>query len=228
MTAIGDAVDEGAGCIAGFVNAYVVEDPSGTCLIDTTMSKTAKPVREAFERAGISLSQIRTIVLTHEHIDRVRGAAEVQKSSQAIVACHATDAPFVDGTTPPKLPALLRLFVKVRPVAMRQTLGHGDRVDPLEEIFVPCHTVSEVAFYHAGRTLLFSGDAVVERSGVLTLPAARFAADLRQAVESLRLLCQRDVEILLPGHGVPVRKNVQGHPDDLIARAPRGFPGAST
>ncbi|MGI0131006.1 MAG: MBL fold metallo-hydrolase [Thermoplasmata archaeon] len=228
MTPIGDAVDEGVGCIAGFVNAYVVEDPSGTCLIDTTMSKSAKPVRKAFERAGVPLSQIRSILLTHQHIDHVGGAAEVQGSSQAIVACHAADAPFVDGRTPPKLPALLRLFVKVRPVGVQRTLGQGDRVGPLEVIFVPGHTVGEVAFYHAGRKLLFSGDAVVERKGVLTLPAPRFAADLRQAVESLRLLRQLDVETLLPGHGVPVRKNVQGLLDDLIARAPREFLGAST
>lgn len=223
VSMIGEEVDRGVGRIPGFVNAYVVEDPSGTYLVDTTMSRTAKPVRRAFERAGADLGKVGTILLTHQHVDPVRGAAELEQRSQAIVACHSADAPFVDGRIRPRMPALMRWFVRVKPVPVQRPLADGDSVGPFRVVFVPGHTVGEVAFYLPERRILFSGDSVVERRGVLTLPAARFAADLRQAVASLGILRKLDIELLLPGHGVPVRKDVAAKLDDLIARAPAEF-----
>jgi glyoxylase-like metal-dependent hydrolase (beta-lactamase superfamily II) len=220
---IGQEVDGGIGRIPGFVNAYVLEDPSGIYLIDTTISRTAKPVRRAFERAGADPGKVGTILLTHQHVDHVRGAAALEKQSHAVVACHAADAPFVDGRARPRMPALLRWFVRVDPVPVQRILGEGDSVGPFRVVFVPGHTAGEVAFYLPERRILFSGDSVVERRGVLTLPAARYAADLRQAVASLEILRKLEIELLLPGHGVPVRKDVAAKLDDLIARAPTQF-----
>lgn len=216
-------MDSGIGRIPGFVNAYVVEDPSGVYLVDTTMSRTAKPVRRAFERADVDLSRLGTILLTHQHPDHVRGASALERRSHAVVACHSADAPYVDGRIPPRMPALVRWFVRVEPVSVQRPLADGESVGPFRVIFVPGHTVGEVAFYLPERRILFSGDAVVERKGALTLPAPRVAVDLRQAVASLEVLRRLDIELLLPGHGVPVRKDVAGRLDDLIARAPEEF-----
>lgn len=220
---IGEAVAEGIGRVPGFVNAYVVEDPSGIYLIDTTMSGTAKPVRKAFERAGKSVDKVGTILLTHQHVDHIRGAAELERLSHAVVGCHSADAPYVDGRLPPRMSSFMRFFVRVRPVAVQRSLADGDMVGPFRVIFTPGHTVGEVAFYLPERRILFSGDSVVERRGALTLPAASFAANIRQAVASLQILRKLDVELLLPGHGVPVRRDVGAQLDDLIARAPNEF-----
>lgn len=224
---VGETVDEGVGRIdGGFVNAYVFEDASGTYLIDTTMSRGGTPVRKAFARAGVGLEKISTILLTHQHLDHVRGAARLHRESRATVACHAADAPYIDGRTSPRMGFFLRLFLRPRPVAVGRALNDGETVGPLRVVFAPGHTVGEIALYHAGRKILFSGDSVVERNGQLTLPAARFAADLPQAVRSLEVLRKLDVELLLPGHGAPVRKDFAGRLDDLIARAPKEFLGA--
>lgn len=220
---IGEAVAEGIGRVPGFVNAYVVEDPTGIYLIDTTMSRTAKPVRRAFERAGKSLDKLGTILLTHQHLDHVRGAAELERLSHAVVACHSADAPYVDGRIPLKMSAFMRLFFRVRPVPVRRPLADGDMVGPFRVVSCPGHTGGEVVFYLPERRILFSGDAVVERRGALTLPAVGFAADIRQAVDSLQILRKLDIQLLLPGHGVPVRQGVAAKLDDLIARAPAEF-----
>jgi glyoxylase-like metal-dependent hydrolase (beta-lactamase superfamily II) len=220
---IGEPVEEGVGRIAGFVNAYVFEDAKGTYLIDTTMSRKAKPVRKAFERAGASFSKISSILLTHQHVDHISGAAAVQEESHAIVACHSADAPFVDGHQTPRIPAILRLFVHPRVVPVARVLENGDTVGPFQVVHVPGHTLGEVAFYHPERKILFSGDSVVERRGALTLGAPGFAADISKAVDSLQVLRKLDVELLLPGHGVPVRKDIAGQLDRLIARAPKDF-----
>lgn len=224
---IGERVDDGVGRIPGFVNAYVFEDASGTYLVDATMSRSGRPVREAFARAGVGLDQLGTILLTHQHVDHVRGAARLQRESRAVVACHAADAPFVEGRAAARMPALMRLFFAARPVAVGRPLNDGDTVGPFRVVHVPGHTVGEVAFYHPGRRILISGDSVVERHGSLTLPAARFAADLPQAVRSLETLRKLEVDLLLPGHGIPVRGDVPARLDDLIARAPAEFLGAA-
>jgi glyoxylase-like metal-dependent hydrolase (beta-lactamase superfamily II) len=225
---IGVPVDDGVGRVdGGFVNAYVFQDPSGTYLVDTTMSRSGKPVRKAFARADVGLDKVGTILLTHQHVDHVRGAARLQRDSRALVACHSADAPFVEGRIVPKTSVFFRLFFKPRPVAVGRPLNDGDMVGPFRVVFVPGHTVGEVAFYHPERKILFSGDSVVERKGSLTLPAARFAADLPQAVRSLQVLRKLEVELLLPGHGVPVRKEFPALMDDLIARAPTEFLGGA-
>jgi len=46
---------------------------------------------------------------------------------------------------------------------------------------------------------------------------------LNQAVLSLARLRALDTEVLLPGHGVPVTKDVASLLDDLIQRAPKEF-----
>lgn len=220
---IGEAVAEGVGRIPGFVNAYVVEDPSGTYVIDATMSRTARPIRRAFERAGADLGKVGTILLTHQHVDHVRGAAELERLSHAVVACHAADAPFVNGTTPPKRGFFLRLLFPVTPVAVKRALEDGDSVGPFRVVSAPGHTVGEVVYYLPERRILFSGDAVVEREGGLTLPATRFATNLRQAVDSLQRIRALEIELLLPGHGAPVREDVAAKLDQLIARAPAKY-----
>jgi hydroxyacylglutathione hydrolase len=219
---IGDPVDEGVGRIAGFVNAYAFEDDSGIHLIDSTMSKTAKPLRRAFQRANADLTRVRTILLTHQHLDHVRGAAELERLSHAVVGCHAADAPFIDGRLRSRRPALLR-FIRVPPVQVQRTLADGDMIGPFRVIYAPGHTIGEVAFYHPERKLLFAGDSVVEQKGRLTIPGRRYATNLRQAVDSLQILRKLDIELLLPGHGVPIRKDVSAQLDDLIARAPSEF-----
>jgi glyoxylase-like metal-dependent hydrolase (beta-lactamase superfamily II) len=223
---IGTPVDDGVGRIdGGFVNAYTYTDDSGTYLVDTTFSRTGRPVRKAFDRAGVGLERLSAILLTHQHVDHIRGAARVQRDSRAIVVCHSADAPFVEGRTAPHLSVFFRLFMRPRPVAVGRPVKDGDTVGPLRVIFVPGHTVGEVAFYQPERRILFSGDSVVERDGSLTLPGRRIAADLAQAVRSLQVLRALEIELLLPGHGVPVRKDVASRLDDLIARAPAEFLG---
>lgn len=220
---IGEPVDEGIGRIPGFVNAYVLQDASGTYLIDATMSRSAAPVRKAFDRAGADLASVGTVLLTHQHLDHIGGAAEVRARSRATVACHAADAPAVEGRDPKKAPLLMRLIARPRPVEVGRRLAEGDGVGPLRVVFVPGHTPGEVAFYLPERRILFSGDSVVERRGRLTLPGTRFASDLGQAVASLQRLRSLEVELLLPGHGLPVRGDFAGRLDELIARAPAEF-----
>lgn len=214
---------DGVGRIPGFVNSYIFEDGERTYLIDTGASRKAPKIVRAFENANVPLGRVGKIVLTHRHLDHMGGAAFLVQETHASLACHGDDTPYVDGREKAPMPLLMRLFMRVHPAPVSVVLKEGDRVGPLVVLHTPGHTAGEVALYDPGRKLLFSGDSVVERKGRLTLPAPKYATNLEQAVRSLDRLRALDVEVLLPGHGVPVRKNVGSLLDDLIRRAPAEF-----
>ena len=102
----------------------------------------AAPVREALERAQLTL---RSILVTHHHPDHVGGVAELVRATGATVWG----------------PALEKMPVPVTP------LRGGDTVQALglafEVIDVPGHTAGHIAFYCAamdGAPLLFCGDTL--------------------------------------------------------------------
>jgi glyoxylase-like metal-dependent hydrolase (beta-lactamase superfamily II) len=221
---VGVPVVDGVGRIpGGFVNSYTFQQGDETYLIDTGFRRKAKPIVRAFQNANVPLARVGRVLLTHHHLDHMGGAAYLLQNMPAPLACHADDAAFVDGRAKPPMPLLMRLFARVRPAPVALTLKDGDQVGPLRVVHAPGHTPGEVAFYHPGRKILFSGDSVVERDGRLTLPAAKYAANLDQAVRSLARLRDLDVEVLLPGHGVPVMKDFASLLDDLVRRAPTEF-----
>jgi len=222
--AVGDPVVEGVGRISGgFVNIYTFREGEHTYLIDTGFGSKAKPVVRAFQGANVPLDRVSKVLLTHHHLDHMGGAAFLVRNTRAPLACHDDDVPYVDGRAKARMPLLLRLFARVHPAPVAIQLREGDRVGPLLVVHLPGHTPGEVAFYHPQRKILFSGDSVVERKGRLTLPAPKVAANLEQAVRSLARLRDLEVEVLLPGHGVPVQKGFSSLLSDLIQRAPAEF-----
>ncbi|MGP8159082.1 MAG: MBL fold metallo-hydrolase [Thermoplasmata archaeon] len=218
---VGLPVVDGVGRIpGGFVNSYTFQEGDETYLIDTGFRRKAKPIVRALQSANVPLGRVGKVLLTHHHLDHMGGAAYLLQNTPAALACHADDVAFVDGRAKPPMPLLMRLFARVRPAPVTLALKDGDQVGPLRVVHAPGHTPGEVAFYHPARKVLFSGDSVVERNGRLTLPAAKYAANLDQAVRSLARLRELDVEVLLPGHGVPVMKDFASLLDDLVRRAP--------
>lgn len=222
-TVVGEPVEEGIGRIPGFVNSYTLRDGAAVYLIDTGFSRTAKPIVRAFRDADVPLSQVTRVLLTHHHVDHRGGAAYLLENCPAPISCHSDDVAYVDGRTKAPMSLLMRLFLRARPAPVANILKDHDTVGPLSVIHAPGHTPGEVAFYEPSRKILFSGDSVVEREGRLTLPAARYAANLEQAVASLSRLRALEIELLLPGHGVPVTKGIHDRLDDLIRRAPTRY-----
>jgi glyoxylase-like metal-dependent hydrolase (beta-lactamase superfamily II) len=220
---VGEPVLEGVSRIPGFVNCYVYRAGDETFLIDTGFWRRARSIVRAFREARVPITQVRRLLLTHHHIDHRGGAAYLQEQAHAPVSCHADDAPFVDGREKAPMSLWMRLFLHARPAPVATVLKEGDSVGPLTVLHTPGHTPGEVVFYDAARRLLFSGDAVVEHEGHLALPAPQYAANLAQAVQSLDRLRTLPIEVLLPGHGVPVTKRVPDLLSELVDHAPSEY-----
>jgi len=196
----------------GFVNAYLVGEPDGLTLIDTTIGKGAAPaILQAAERLGAPIVRI---ALTHAHGDHVGGLDHLAPHlPDAEVLISTRDARLLEKDMPPDPgePADARMRGGYPGTATRPTglLEPGQRIGSLEVIAAPGHTPGHVGFLdHRDRTLI-AGDAFKSLGGVATsasrswrFPLVHLATWHRPtALESARALRALEPSRLAVGHG---------------------------
>lgn len=187
---------------------YVVREGASTYLIDAGFPEAAMPIERAFQMAGLPIKSLSQILLTHQHPDHMGGAAYLRYHTGAKVACHAADALAVEGKGPRIAPWLVRVLFSKHPVTVDRVLKDGDTVGPFQVVHVPGHTPGSVAYYHTEKKWLFTGDAVCTPGGEIQL-ARRFSTfDPDQAIKAVEKLSKLDVAALFPGHGRPLRQDV--------------------
>lgn len=205
-------------------NAYLIVEPSGLTLVDTGMPGSASKILAYLRALGHVPSQLHTILLTHQHVDHVGGAAELAALSGAEVIAHPLDAPAIEGTEPRDLPSgplalVFRtvLLPRLRMVAVTRRVTAGETLPILADdgglrvIETPGHTRGEVALYLPGRRLLFAGDTYRHTArGEVATPPRMFNRDTAQARASLASLGELAIDASLPGHGKPIPQGAAG------------------
>lgn len=207
-------------------NTYLIIEPSGLTLVDSGLPGSANEAKIlAYLRAlGKVPTQLSYILLTHQHVDHVGGAAELASLSGAEVIAHPLDAPAIEGTAPRELPSgpmaiVFRrmLLPRLRPVAVTRHVTAGETLPILAEdgglqvIETPGHTIGQIAFYLPGRRLLFAGDTYRHTArGEVALPYKMFNRDTAQARVSLAALSAFAIDVSLPGHGQPIPRDAAG------------------
>lgn len=211
-------------------NCYlVVRD--GITVIDTGLpagsgKKILSYIRNTLYREP---AEIKTIVITHFHMDHIGGVATLIKAAPgAKVAIGKEDAGYVSGQiAQPVYPGLWGFLLRIAGAIMNPgsfpldiLLNDGDYVDGLLCLSLPGHTPGSMGLYDERTKTLFSGDILRYDGNNLTESPALFTMDVNGSHQSIRKIAALEVEILLSGHGVPLRERASEKVRDFAAKLP--------
>jgi glyoxylase-like metal-dependent hydrolase (beta-lactamase superfamily II) len=188
-------------------NSYIIEEADGSLtLVDAGMQGDGKKILEYIStKMARKPSDVKTIVLTHCHVDHVRGAAALKAATGAKVAVHEADADFVSGKTKyPSLFTAISPFFHAAPVDPDVRLKESDKIGRLTVLHTPGHTPGSISLYSKEDGVLLVGDTVISGKGKLQGPPGQFTLDMGQAKVSIERLSKLDFEVLLSGHGAPI------------------------
>lgn len=224
------------------VASYLVID-GGVTVVDAGLPGHYRLLRRELDGLGLSLADVRGVVLTHGDSDHVGYAERLRRETGAPVFVHAADAARARGeeSSSPrwggaKLGPTLRFLVgaarqgglrttwlgEVAEIAGATTLDlpGAPRVIPM-----PGHSPGSIVVHVPAVGALFVGDALTTRhvlTGATGPAPAPFTDDPALAARSLGALEGIDAEWVLPGHGAPWTGGVPALLDAYRAAASAG------
>jgi len=204
-------VDEASANMA-HANVYLVINGKELAVIDTGTSGKAQKTVEYVKKIGYQPGDVKTIILTHFHMDHMGSAKELKDLTNAKVAVHTEDADFVSGKKPSPKPKniLFRAvssFVKPAPVQVDVILKEGDKIANLAVFHTPGHTLGSIVLLDEERKVLFAGDTLRYDGKKISGAPEQFSADLNKARESIAKISTLNFDIMLPGHGETLKPN---------------------
>ncbi|HET6958290.1 MAG TPA: MBL fold metallo-hydrolase [Vicinamibacterales bacterium] len=169
--------------VPGVIASAVLHGPGGVAIVDPGPSSTLPALRAGLERAGISMADVRTLLLTHIHLDHAGATGTLVRENPALrVYVHEKGAPHM--VDPTKLiasasrlwgDAMDRLWGEMRPVPAESLtiLRGGERIAAagrdLDVAYTPGHASHHVSFFSGDTGIAFVGDTAGVR-----LQAGRF------------------------------------------------------
>lgn len=169
--------------VKGVIASVILYGPGGAAIIDPGPSSTLPALRAGLDRAGIALADVRSILLTHIHLDHAGSTGTLVRENPAIrVYVHEKGAPHM--VDPSKLIAsatrlwegeMDTLWGEMRPAPADNLviLRGGERIAAggrdLDVAYTPGHASHHVSFFNADSGIAFVGDTAGVR-----LQAGRF------------------------------------------------------
>jgi glyoxylase-like metal-dependent hydrolase (beta-lactamase superfamily II) len=185
-------------------NIYVVENDEGLAIIDTGTPGNAKKIIEFIQEIGHQADEVRTIILTHSHLDHIGSLKELRDLTGAKVAASEEDAEYISRKKPypkPKNPLmrLAPLILRTQPVEVDLLLKDGDKIGNLLVVLTPGHTPGSIMLYDEKRKTLFAGDTLRFKEGKIL--SGQYSWDATKERASVKKISGFDFDFILPGHG---------------------------
>lgn len=193
-------------------NIYIVINGKELTIIDTGTGGNAKKIVEYIQKIGHQPTDVTAIILTHFHMDHTGSLKELKdKLPNAKVAAHELDADYISGKKPLPKPKNLLIravssFVKLEPAAVDIVLKENDKIAQLTVFHVPGHTQGSIALLDENRKAIFVGDTLRYDDKKLTGAPEQYTLDPTQAKESIKKIAQMSFDVMLPGHGEPLKE----------------------
>jgi len=210
----------------------VVHGPGGVALIDPGPSTTLPTLRRELEDAGLSMADVRALVLTHIHLDHAGATGTLVHENPGLrVYVHEKGAPHM--IDPEKLLAsaarlygdeMDALWGEVRPVPSHAiaVLKGGERISAggrdLEVAYTPGHASHHLSYFSADSGIAFVGDTAGVRlspGGFNLPPTPPPDIDLEVWHESLARIGRWGADTLFVTHFGPHRPSA-AHLTDVV------------
>jgi glyoxylase-like metal-dependent hydrolase (beta-lactamase superfamily II) len=212
----------------GYSNVYLLVRKNKLILIDTGMDKSAKKIISYIQNLGYKPSDISHILLTHTHMDHIRGLRKIKELCNAKVAIYKTEADIVARKKPMIFPkGILGIFFRImmpfmgyKAVNPDVVLKDGDMIEGLKVIHTPGHTLGSICFYDQRNKVLFSGDLLSIDKGKLTYPKSNFNTDEDMLKSSVKKISKMSFNYMLPGHGIVIRPKASEKLRQFLKRNP--------
>jgi glyoxylase-like metal-dependent hydrolase (beta-lactamase superfamily II) len=185
-------------------NTYVLEDEL-TLLIDPGLEKYLAFRLKEMREDGLDPKEVDVIAVTHLHPDHCGGIAALKEVSGAHVALHPSQREYLD-IMPEEASKFFGMDIATNfgldlVLGARLSLGETE----LEVLHTPGHSPCSICFYDDDKKILICGDLVFEKGvGRTDLPFG----DTEELKNSIDMISERDTELLLPGHGMPVEGSI--------------------
>jgi glyoxylase-like metal-dependent hydrolase (beta-lactamase superfamily II) len=213
------------------VFAYLIASDDESALVDAGWGTPGafEELRTQVEQAGVSLKDIRTVVITHLHPDHFGLAGQIKHETDAHIIFHELEKPFVE--------TRYRSYSKLLDAMADWLLSHGVPEDEMPElqtasvparrfvaevdpdavvvggevlslggqdwtvIHTPGHTPGHIVLFNPARRLLISGDHILP--GItpnISLHPEAGENPLGDYLASLHKLANLPVDLVLPAH----------------------------
>jgi glyoxylase-like metal-dependent hydrolase (beta-lactamase superfamily II) len=177
-------------------NVYVIEG-KGLSIVDPGNDYLA--FIDLFRR-GYKPADVKQVFLTHGHRDHAMGVFELLRSYPAILENGGFEL-ILHEASPSELKDIVRKSgCRVTEVRGGETL----KISGLdwEVIHTPGHTIDGICLYHPQSKTVFSGDTVLPHA--MAEPDEDAGGRLDHYLFGIRELLGKDIQNVLPGHGLPV------------------------
>jgi glyoxylase-like metal-dependent hydrolase (beta-lactamase superfamily II) len=207
-------------------HAYVLGKPSSQnlSLIDAGVIGKGNYKIQSIQDAGIELSSIKRIIMTHTHLDHIGCLSEIQKQIPwAELWAHHLEADLLEQGEERAVygkdmfRVVCQLQFGLKPGAFKfkvnrklkggETLDLGDTA--WEVIHIPGHSLGSIGLYHPPMKILIPGDVVYADYAIGRFDL--YGADGSALKKSLIRLSELEVNILLPGHNQIVKGLPKGY-----------------
>lgn len=221
------------------IHPTLICDSKAVILVDSGFPGQLHLIREEMAKAGVSLSRLDKVIITHHDLDHVGSLEEIldEKLQNIEVFAHELEQPFIQDNQPPTKLARLKASLDSLPEELKvfyyelkegrktfsihikvdQTLSDRDELPycgGMTVIHTPGHTPGHICLYIKRYKLLIAGDSLSKEGNNLVTAPEYFDYDREMALKSLKKLSNYDIETVICYHGGLYQNN----PNEYIAK----------